>query len=136
MKTLPLILAAGQICLSLGLASPVFAAVPQTKATPQQAVAPLKPEQLTWVKDLAHPVSRHTLCQSDGRQAFSAKTCSILSQLAPQPTTEGQAIQIKALKANRALWLSLPMSVRDRLETYDVLVIATAKAPAQPALAR
>ena len=36
MKTLPLMLAAGQICLSLGLASPVFAAVPQTKANPQQ----------------------------------------------------------------------------------------------------
>jgi hypothetical protein len=114
----------------------VFAAVPQTKANPQQAIAPLKPEQMAWVKDLAHPVSRQTLCQPHGRQAFSAKTCSILSQLAAQPTTEGQAFQIKALKANRTLWLSLPLSVRDRLETYDVLVIATAKAPAQPALAR
>ncbi len=136
MKTLPLILAAGQICLSLGLASPVFAAIAQTKANPQKTIAPLKPEQMAWAKDLAHPVSRHTLCQTEGRQVFSAKTCSILSQLAPQPTTEGQAIQIKALKANRALWLSLPLSVRDRLETYDVLVITTTKAPAQPALAR
>ncbi len=136
MKTLPLILAAGHLCLGLGLASPVFAAIPQTKANPQQAVAPLKPEQLAWVKDLAHPVSRHTLCQTEGRQAFSSKTCSILSQLAPQLTTEGQAIQIKALKANRALWQSLPLSVRDRLETYDVLVFTATKAPAQPALAR
>jgi hypothetical protein len=136
MKTLPLILAAGQICLSLGLASPVFAAIPQTKANPQQALAPIKPEQMAWVKDLAHPVSRHTLCQPQGRQAFSAKTCSILSQLSPQPTAEGQVIGVKALKANRSLWQSLPLSVRDRLETYDVLVIATAKAPTQPALAR
>jgi len=136
MKTLPLILAAGQICLGLGLASPVFAAIPQTKANPQQALAPLKPEQMAWVKDLAHPVSRHTLCQPQGRQAFSAKTCSILSQLSPQPTAEGQVIGVKALKANRSLWQSLPLSVRDRLETYDVLVIATAKAPTQPALAR
>ncbi|MFN8957763.1 MAG: hypothetical protein ACK5XI_06455, partial [Hyphomonadaceae bacterium] len=64
------------------------------------------------------------------------KTCAILSQLAPQPTTEGQVIDVKTLKANRALWLSLPMSVRDRLETYDVLVIASAKAPNQPTLAR
>ena len=136
MRTLPLILAAGQICLSLGLASPVFAAIPQTKANPQQALAPLKPEQMAWVKDLAHPVSRHTLCQPQGRQAFSAKTCSILSQLSPQPTAEGQVIGVKALKANRSLWQSLPLSVRDRLETYDVLVIATAKAPTQPALAR
>jgi hypothetical protein len=136
MRTLPLILAAGQICLSLGLASPVFAAIPQTKANPQQALAPLKPEQMAWVNDLAHPVSRHTLCQPQGRQAFSAKTCSILSQLAAQPTTEGQAFQIKALKANRTLWLSLPLSVRDRLETYDVLVIATAQPPAPTRLAR
>jgi hypothetical protein len=136
MKTLPLILAAGQICLSLGLASPVFAAIPQTKANPQQALAPLKPEQMAWVNDLAHPVSRHTLCQSQGRQAFSAKTCSILSQLAAQPTTDGQAIQIKTLKANRTLWRSLPMSVRDRLETYDVLVIATGQPPALTRLAR
>jgi len=136
MKTLPLILAAGQICLSLGLASPVFAAIPQTKANPQKTIAPLKPEQMAWVKDLAHPVSRHTLCQPQGRQAFSAKTCSILSQLSPQPTAEGQVIGVKALKANRSLWQSLPLSVRDRLETYDVLVIATAKAPTQPALAR
>jgi hypothetical protein len=136
MKTLPLILAAGQICLSLGLASPVFAAIPQTKANPQQALAPIKPEQMAWVKDLAHPVSRHTLCQPQGRPAFSAKTCSILSQLSPQPTAEGQVIGVKALKANRSHWQSLPLSVRDRLETYDVLVIATAKAPTQPALAR
>ena len=73
MRPLPLILAAGQICLSLGLASPVFAAVPQTKANPQQAIAPLKPAQMAWVKNLAHPVSRHTLCQPQGRQAFSAR---------------------------------------------------------------
>ncbi|MCE2892518.1 MAG: hypothetical protein O9270_11785 [Aquidulcibacter sp.] len=136
MKTLPLILAAGHLCLGLALAGPVFAAVPQTKATSQQAVAPLKPEQMAWAKDLAHPNSRHTLCQAEGRQAFSAKTCAILSQLAPQPTTEGQVIDVKTLKANRALWLSLPMSVRDRLETYDMLVIASAKAPNQPTLAR
>jgi hypothetical protein len=92
--------------------------------------------KMAWAKDLAHPVSRHTLCQPQGRQAFSAKTCSILSQLAAQPTTEGQAFQIKALKANRALWLSLPLSVRDRLETYDVLVIAAAQPPAPTRLAR
>jgi hypothetical protein len=136
MKTLPLILAAGQICLSLGLASPVFAAIPQTKANPQQAIAPLKPTQMAWAKDLTHPVSRQTLCQPEGQQAFSAKTCSILSRLAAQPTTEGQAFQIKALKANRTLWLSLPLSVRDKLETYDVLVIATTKTPTQLTLAR
>ncbi|WP_395782232.1 hypothetical protein [Aquidulcibacter sp.] len=136
MKTLPLILAAGQVFFSLGLASPVFAAIPQTKANPQQAIAPLKPEQMAWVKDLAHPVSRQTLCQPHGRQAFSAKTCSILSQFAAEPTTEGQAFQIKTLKANRTLWLSLPLSVRDRLETYDVLVIATAQPPAPTRLAR
>jgi hypothetical protein len=58
-----------------------------------------------------------------------------LSQLAAQPTTEGQAFQIKALTANRTLWLSLPLSVRDKLETYDVLVIATTKAPTQLTLA-
>ena len=136
MKTLPLILAAGHLCLGLGLASPVFAAIPQAKAKPPQAVAALKPAQMAWAKDLAHPVSQHTLCQAEGRQAFSAKTCSILTQLAPQPTAEGQVIDIKALKANRAVWLSLPMSVRERLESYDLLVIATATAPAQPKLAR
>ncbi|MCA3692736.1 hypothetical protein [Aquidulcibacter sp.] len=136
MKTLPLILATGHFCLSLGLASPVFAAIPQAKAKPQQVVTPLKPAQLAWAKDLAHPVSRHTLCQPTGRQAFSAKTCSILTQLSPKPTAEGQAIDIKALKANRAVWLSLPLSVRERLETYDLVVIATASAPAQATLAR
>jgi len=136
MKTLPLILAAGHLCLGFGLASTAQAAIPQAKAGPQHVVAPLKQAQMAWAKDLAHPISRQTLCQPEGRQAFSAKTCSILSQLAPQPTTEGQAIQIKALKANRALWHSLPMSARDRLETYDVLVIATAQVPAQPRLAR
>lgn len=136
MKTLPLILAAGHLCLGFGLASPVFAAVPQAKVMSQQAVAPLKPEQMAWAKDFAHPNSRQTLCQTTGRQAFSAKTCAILSQLAPQPTTECQVIDVKTLKANRTLWLSLPMSVRDRLETFDVLVIATVQAPAQPTLAR
>jgi hypothetical protein len=136
MKTLPLLLAAGQICLSLSFASPVFAAIPQTKANPQQAIAPLKPAQMAWAKDLAHPISRHTLCQPEGQQAFSAKTCSILSQLSPQPTAEGQVIDVKALKANRTLWQSLPMSVRDRLETYDVLVIATAPPLAPARLAR
>lgn len=136
MRPLPLILAAGHFCLSLGLASPVFAAMPQANVKPQQVVAPLKPTQLAWAKELAQPASRHTLCQSDGRQAFSAKTCGILTRLAPKPTAEGQVIDIKALKANRAIWLSLPLSVRERLETYDLVVIATANAPAQPTIAR
>lgn len=130
MKTLPLILAAGHFCVSLTLASPVFAAIPQTNVKAQQVVTPLKPAQLAWAKDLAPPVNRHILCQPTGRQALSAKTCSILTQLAPKPTAEGQAIDIKALKANRAVWLSLPLSVRERLESYDLVVIATASTQA------
>lgn len=131
MKTLPLILAAGHLCLGFALASPAFAAISQTKIISQQAVAPLKPEQMAWANDLSHPVSRHTLCQPKGRHVFSAKTCSVLTQLSTYPTTEGQAIDIKRLKANRDMWLTLPMSVRERLETYDVLVIATVQ-PAAP----
>lgn len=136
MKTLPLILAAGHLCLNLGLASAAQAAIPETKHAPKHVSMPLKPAPKDWAKDLAHPISRHTLCQTEGRQAFSARTCSILTQLAPAPTEGGQVIEIRALKANRTVWLSLPLSVRDRLESYDLVVIATKTTPSRPELAR
>lgn len=118
--------------MGLCLSGTAVASVPEMKASsPETAAATAaksSPAQKAWLRDFAQPLSRHTLCDSTGRQGFSERTCTILGQLAKQLAPQGEAITIKELKAQRGLWQALPMRVRRDLETYDAVIITRSDA--------
>ena len=128
MKNLPNLIAAASLFASFGFIGTVQATVAPMLSHPQIA-QPIQGKALrsanqALARDLAQPTSRRILCHASGRQAFSMRTCAALGLLQPQADGEGRSLSIDELKANRALWQSLPMRVRQDLETYDVVEIS------------